>query len=79
MHARTHTRARAHTHTHTHTLPWLQFFFNAAITAVAARIILKEPLSWLATAGVVLSLAGVVLVAHPPSLFGTEEVSKAHR
>jgi drug/metabolite transporter (DMT)-like permease len=46
------------------------FFFNGPLTAVLARLVRGEPLSGAGAAGCLASFAGVVLLAHPPFLFG---------
>ncbi|GFR50475.1 hypothetical protein Agub_g12529, partial [Astrephomene gubernaculifera] len=48
------------------------FFLNPAITAVAAWVIMREPLGLRGAAGVLISLCGLVLVTRPPFLFGSE-------
>lgn len=51
-------------------------FLNVPITAVLAKIILKEPYTkWDALTGV-LCMVGVVLVAQPPAIFGGSEASQ---
>lgn len=49
------------------------FFFNPCITAVAAAVFLKEPLGLKGVMGVVTSIGGLVILAHPPFLFGGHE------
>ncbi|GFH19799.1 uncharacterized protein HaLaN_16815, partial [Haematococcus lacustris] len=44
------------------------FFLNPAVTAVAARLVMGEPLGWKGAAGVVISLGGLVLLSQPPFL-----------
>eukprot|EP00878_Enallax_costatus_P033869 GHUV01037445.1.p1 GENE.GHUV01037445.1~~GHUV01037445.1.p1 ORF type:complete len:347 (+),score=68.22 GHUV01037445.1:413-1453(+) len=46
------------------------FFLNPAMTALAAAVFLGEPLGLLGGGGCVLSLLGLVLLTHPPMLFG---------
>ncbi|KAF6266011.1 hypothetical protein COO60DRAFT_639078 [Scenedesmus sp. NREL 46B-D3] len=46
------------------------FFLNPCMTAVAAWAIRGEPLGWLGVAGCAWSVLGLVLITHPPMLFG---------
>ena len=50
------------------------FFFNPALTAVAAWAVLHEPLGWVGVVGLFLSLAGLVCLTQPPFLFGGQDV-----
>lgn len=49
------------------------FFANPALTAVAAWAIRGEALGLLGVVGCLLSLAGMVVLTHPPMLFGGHE------
>lgn len=49
-------------------------FLNVPLTALFARIFLKEPFGWADAATTVLAMGGVVLIAQPPALFGAGEV-----
>lgn len=40
------------------------------VTALMASLLLHEPLGWLGLAGCLVSMSGVVVLAHPPFLFG---------
>ncbi|KXZ53815.1 hypothetical protein GPECTOR_6g733 [Gonium pectorale] len=51
------------------------FFLNPAVTAVAAWLIMREPLGLRGVAGVVVSLCGLVLLTRPPFLFGSGDSS----
>ncbi|KAG2494367.1 hypothetical protein HYH03_007424 [Edaphochlamys debaryana] len=51
------------------------FFLNPAVTAVAAWLIMKEPLGVRGAIGVVTSIAGLLLLTHPPALFGDSSPS----
>lgn len=51
------------------------FFLNPAITAVAAWAIMREPLGLRGLAGVIISLGGLLLLTHPPFLFGSSPSS----
>lgn len=43
---------------------------NPPIVTVVAHYVFKEPLGWFGLAGCFMSLSGVVVLAHPPFLFG---------
>lgn len=49
-------------------------FLNVPLTALFARIFLKEPFGLADAATTVLAMGGVVLIAQPPALFGAGEV-----
>jgi drug/metabolite transporter (DMT)-like permease len=46
------------------------FFTQPALTAVLARLMLGEPLGFKGAAGAVASFAGLLVLLHPPGLFG---------
>jgi drug/metabolite transporter (DMT)-like permease len=46
------------------------FFLNPALTALAAFLLLRERLSWMGWMGVAVSLGGLLLLTHPPFIFG---------
>jgi drug/metabolite transporter (DMT)-like permease len=46
------------------------FFLNPALTALAAFLLLRERLSWIGWLGVAVSLGGLLLLTHPPFIFG---------
>eukprot|EP00798_Chlamydomonas_sp_ICE-L_P032435 gene32435-31046_t len=50
------------------------FFLNPIVTAIAAALIMKERMGWHGLLGVPLSVLGLIVLMHPPFLFGTHQL-----